>query len=231
MENNNNEGHPGAIISQIAIYANSSLPERPNVILLHAGTNDMTFNEMPTTAPERISALIDQIHLLCPDALIVLAKIVMLANNESQARSEVFNAALPIVVATKVAAGIKVQLVDMTVIPITQLQDGVHPTDQGYIDMSTIWYAGLEAADTLGWIEEPVLTNITGPIVNNATATIKIITSVLSNPTSIPTASQTASPTATMTKKNNAIGCPGAIASLGLIFLMFGGLNGVLGLV
>lgn len=189
----------------------------------------MTFNNMPTTAPDRISALIDQIHLQCPDALIVLAKILMSADNETQARSDVFNAALPVVVATKVAVGIKVQLVDMTVIPITELQDGVHPTDGGYNDMSTIWYAGLEAADTMGWIGEPVLKNISSPIVNNATATVKIITSGSPNPTLNPTTSSP--PTASPTKKSGANGCSEAIASLGLIFLMVGGLAGVVGLV
>lgn len=35
-----NEGHDGATISQIASYT-SAYHERPNVILLHAGTNDM----------------------------------------------------------------------------------------------------------------------------------------------------------------------------------------------
>jgi lysophospholipase L1-like esterase len=38
MANNENEGHPGALIDQIATYAQASLPDRPNVVLLMAGT-------------------------------------------------------------------------------------------------------------------------------------------------------------------------------------------------
>src|ERR1700712_4085517 len=40
MTDNFNEGHSGAVISQIAGFANQSLPQRPNLILLMAGTND-----------------------------------------------------------------------------------------------------------------------------------------------------------------------------------------------
>ena len=37
MANNENEGHNGAVISQIAAFAQASLSERPNVITLMAG--------------------------------------------------------------------------------------------------------------------------------------------------------------------------------------------------
>jgi hypothetical protein len=36
MTNNQNEGHSGAVINEIASYAPLSLPKRPNVVLLMA---------------------------------------------------------------------------------------------------------------------------------------------------------------------------------------------------
>lgn len=73
----------------------------------------------------------------------------------------------------------------MTGIPTSMLQDGLHPTDQGYDDMSQIWYEGLVEADAKGWIGEPVVTNVTSAVSSSATATIKLVTSVLPTATSI----------------------------------------------
>ena len=38
MADNNNEGHDGAPIDQIASFATAVLLQQPNVVLLHAGT-------------------------------------------------------------------------------------------------------------------------------------------------------------------------------------------------
>ncbi|KAK2734883.1 GDSL-like lipase acylhydrolase [Colletotrichum kahawae] len=44
MSDSDNEGHNGATIDQISSFATVSLPQRPNVVLLHAGTNDINGN-------------------------------------------------------------------------------------------------------------------------------------------------------------------------------------------
>lgn len=44
MPDSDNEGHNGATIDQISLFATVSLPQRPNVVLLHAGTNDINGN-------------------------------------------------------------------------------------------------------------------------------------------------------------------------------------------
>jgi lysophospholipase L1-like esterase len=60
MANPNNEGHPGAIITEIVNFTTNhqALPARPNVVLLMAGTNDMIRNVDVATAPQRLGALI-----------------------------------------------------------------------------------------------------------------------------------------------------------------------------
>ncbi|MEU2602527.1 GDSL-type esterase/lipase family protein [Streptomyces hirsutus] len=61
------EGVSGDLVSQIAQRAGVSVPvHRPNVVTLHAGTNDMDKNVDPAGAPARIAALIDQIRADSP---------------------------------------------------------------------------------------------------------------------------------------------------------------------
>lgn len=50
MANNSNEGHPGAVITQIAKFAKLGLNQLPNVVLLMAGTNDMNVPTASKTA-------------------------------------------------------------------------------------------------------------------------------------------------------------------------------------
>jgi lysophospholipase L1-like esterase len=80
MTDNFNEGHPGAIISQIAGFANQSLPQRPNLILLMAGTNDMIKDVDPANAPERLGSLLDECLAACLDAVIITAQLTPTTN-------------------------------------------------------------------------------------------------------------------------------------------------------
>jgi len=52
---------------------------RPNVVLLHIGTNDMARPETPeekwVDAPKRLAALLDDVLNVCPDAAVLVAKI------------------------------------------------------------------------------------------------------------------------------------------------------------
>lgn len=64
-------------------HIDESLAQKPNVILLHAGTNDMspdisvsTEGRDPAAAAERLGALIDKMLQKCPDATILVAMII-----------------------------------------------------------------------------------------------------------------------------------------------------------
>ncbi|KAK5139767.1 hypothetical protein LTR04_003348, partial [Oleoguttula sp. CCFEE 6159] len=81
MADNFNEGHPGWVITQIAGAAAASTGLEPNVVLLHAGTNDMNIPTDPTKAYERLGALIDQLNHGWPAATILVAQIIPAANN------------------------------------------------------------------------------------------------------------------------------------------------------
>jgi len=47
MADNDNEGHSGSFLADIKSYALLSVAARPNVILIHAGTNDMDLKTSP----------------------------------------------------------------------------------------------------------------------------------------------------------------------------------------
>ena len=157
MDNNENEGHPGAIIFQIALYADQSLVLRPNVILLMAGTNDVLGNFNVDEAPDRLGVLIDRCVSACPDALVLVAQLTPCADEELQARTETFNAEIPGLVSKRARQGKKVLAVDMMKYVSTDgLIDGLHPNDEGYDGMARAWYDGLKVAAGKGWIEKAV---------------------------------------------------------------------------
>ncbi|KAF7561563.1 hypothetical protein G7046_g2578 [Stylonectria norvegica] len=160
MADNSNEGHPGAVIDEIATYAKASLPERPNVIVLMAGTNDMNQPNNPATAPARWSSLLDECIAACPDATLIVAQLTPIGNAGGETLVEVFNAALPAIVQSEVAAGHKVVLVDMSAsLTAADLIDGLHPTDAGYNKMAQVWFKGFQMAASKGWITSPVEVN------------------------------------------------------------------------
>jgi lysophospholipase L1-like esterase len=160
MTDNYNEGHPGALISQIASFANASLPQRPNLILLMAGTNDMIKDIDPANGPQRLGDFLDECLTACPDAVIITAQLTPTTNATAEAFGDVFNAAIPGVVASRVQQGKKVLTADMrNYVNTTQLKDGLHPTDFGYSQMAVGWYGAIQLAVSMGWITPPVAVN------------------------------------------------------------------------
>jgi lysophospholipase L1-like esterase len=158
MADNYNEGHPGAIITQIANYSLLSLPQRPNLILLMAGTNDMNNPPYPATAPQRLGSLIDLCHSTCPDATILVAQLTPAANADVEARIQAFNRAVPGVVDARAKNGTKVLAVDMSrYVSAANLTDGLHPNDYGYNQMAVAWHGGIQDAAKKGWIVPPIL--------------------------------------------------------------------------
>jgi len=81
----NHEGHDGFTVTQITglVPPAKSFSTTPHIVLLHAGTNDMTMNADPTTTANQLSTLITNLVNALPDALIVVAKIVPLGYSNS----------------------------------------------------------------------------------------------------------------------------------------------------
>lgn len=178
MSDNSNEGHPGAVISEIAEYAKLSLPELPNLVLLMAGTNDMNDLLNVTTAPDRLSGLLDEITSAVPNVTIIVAQLTPAANTTVEDAIVTFNSQIPDIVSSKVAAGQKISTVNMMdYVTVNDLVDGLHPTDHGYQQMAKAWFAGIQQVQRNGWLDPPISTNITDAVTLTISTTLPTATS------------------------------------------------------
>ncbi|KAH8797345.1 hypothetical protein F5884DRAFT_815081 [Xylogone sp. PMI_703] len=156
------EGWPGYIIDQVAEKAELTIPQQPNVVLLHVGTNDMTGNIDINNAHNRLSKLIDRLFDAIPGVTVIASTLLPNSNSAAEDRIKIFNANIPGMIETHLAKGRKITLVDFSssYFSLKDIQDGTHPTDAGYQKMAEVWYQGLLVADALGWITAPA--NVAG---------------------------------------------------------------------
>jgi lysophospholipase L1-like esterase len=150
-----NEGHVGWTIERIAAHVDAWLATyRPDVVLLHIGTNDTGRAGSAAAAPAKLSALIDRITADRPDADIFVAEIIATADTGRNVRTDAYNAKLPAVVAGK---GPRVHLVDQSAVGGPDLFNTLHPNDFGYAVMSGNWYRALASVLGAGPPPWPVL--------------------------------------------------------------------------
>ena len=164
MRDRSHQGHSGKVISEIKEFSSASLGARPNVILLHAGTNDLDLQRDVPNAPKRLAGLIDHLADKCPDATILVAQIIGANKPELQARIDAFNTEVASHVRSRASDGKHIALVDMTHITGGDLADIKHPNDAGYAKMAAAWYEGILAANSKGWIEKPVKPEVTNGV-------------------------------------------------------------------
>jgi lysophospholipase L1-like esterase len=147
LGDHDHEGHPGWRIDQIDANITGWLATAgARTVLLHIGTNDVLQNYNLAGAPGRLSTLIDHITAAAPAADVLVATIIPLASAGQEAAARSFNAAIPGIVQSKVAAGKHVHLVDMhAALTSADLIDGIHPTAAGYDKMAATWYAALRS--------------------------------------------------------------------------------------
>lgn len=151
----------GKTIKYMHDHIDGSLAQRPNIILLHAGTNDMspdssvsTEGRDPAEAAQRLGALIDKMVSKCPDATILVALIIPTTRVTQIPQTTQYQALISGIVQTRYAAGKHVIAVDFTTFPKGLLRDGIHPTDGGYRIMGDWWYDFMTQIPK-SWISEP----------------------------------------------------------------------------
>ncbi|KAI3392227.1 hypothetical protein diail_5982 [Diaporthe ilicicola] len=152
----------GKTIQFIADNVGPSLAQRPNIILVHAGTNDMnsssaiaTDGNDPAAAADRLGLLIDRITDASPDAVVLVAMIISTWDPSQAYRTHQFNALIPGVVRQRRDAGRQVLAVDFTSFSKKLLRDGVHPTNEGYLTFGDYWYDFVTQIP-VEWIQPPV---------------------------------------------------------------------------
>jgi lysophospholipase L1-like esterase len=119
-----------------------------------AGTNDILHGS-PADAPAQLATLIDSIFTTCPDAALIVATLTPLTTGQ-QAQVVTYNQAVTQLVNTRKAAGKHILLADMSSVLASDLIDGIHPTDAGYVKMANAWFPVVQQAAKNGWIGKPV---------------------------------------------------------------------------
>jgi lysophospholipase L1-like esterase len=103
MADPHNEGHPRAIVSEIANYTKPSIPEQPNLVLLMAGVNDINRNTDLAGAPGRLAALVEQIFEVCEETTVVVAQLTPYPSKQGQVDD--FNKAMAPLINQKISSG------------------------------------------------------------------------------------------------------------------------------
>jgi lysophospholipase L1-like esterase len=147
-----NEGHSGARIDQLWSSVSHSGDGVPDVILLHAGTNDViqwtqdpqTIPNLPlANAPQRLLTLVDQLHGLWPNATIIVARIIY--ERLAPADSAAFNVQWPMTMELDQRPFVHVVDMQSIVTNPTDYTDDYHPNSTGYSKMATVWYNAILA--------------------------------------------------------------------------------------
>jgi lysophospholipase L1-like esterase len=138
-----NEGHSGWKIDQLLpLIPSPALTDKPQIILLMIGTNDIAQNDDVTNAPKRLGGLLDKVIMAAPDTLIVVGNITPL-NRGSEAVDR-YNAAIPAQVEARASAGKHILFVDLhAVVTTAMLADGVHPNKEGSDHMADVFYQAI----------------------------------------------------------------------------------------
>jgi cellulose binding protein with CBM2 domain/GDSL-like lipase/acylhydrolase family protein len=158
------EGHGGYAATGIADQ--DQLPPwlaaaRPDIVLMHLGTNDMWGNFRPIdTVIAAYSKLVDQMRASNPSMKILVAQIIPMACPECTHVVALDNA-IPAWAAAKTTAQSPITVVDQWTgfNTATDTTDGVHPIDSGFRKMADRWYPALTAA--LGGTTPPTTTTTT----------------------------------------------------------------------
>jgi lysophospholipase L1-like esterase len=135
------EGHSGWRIDQIDTNINNWMDTyQPRIVLLHIGTNDIGQNYNVSTAPNRLSTLIDKICARLPgDGKVYVAQLIPFSGMDQAVTN--FNSQIPGIVQSKVNEGKPVYMVDMySALTLSDLADGVHPNRTGYDKMADVWF-------------------------------------------------------------------------------------------
>ncbi|KAI1062871.1 hypothetical protein LB507_005667 [Fusarium sp. FIESC RH6] len=159
-------GWNGKTVQYINNHIDPALSQRPNLILIFAGTNDMNSNPHiskegndPALVASRLKEMVEKMIYKCPDATILLG---MIANtcdskhyHDQRERTKVYRRHIADVAAGLAAKGSKVLAADFGPFEDSWLSDCVHPTHFGYQVMGDWWFDFIRQIPE-GWITKPV---------------------------------------------------------------------------
>ncbi len=142
-----NEGHGGwhadatetsdDILGQVY---NRLVANPADIVLLHIGTNDIFLGDQD---PNEISDILDEIDRYSEDITVILALIINRRTYSPETTQ--FNNEVNDMAWGRIAAGDDIIIVDMegALNYSTDMEDDLHPNDNGYTKMAAVWYEAL----------------------------------------------------------------------------------------
>ncbi|KAL1602523.1 hypothetical protein SLS60_005939 [Paraconiothyrium brasiliense] len=160
MSDNENEGHPGARVDGVAMFAELDIPLRPNLILINAGTNDVVHEDPDhpiSKIGERMDKLIDHLFVKIPGVTIILSTLILNTHKGADERiQEIVNPQYEALVRRKQEERARIGLADLhPVVEAEELVDGTHPNDEGYKKIAEAWLTAIAEAGRNGLLAEP----------------------------------------------------------------------------
>ncbi|CAH0045932.1 unnamed protein product [Clonostachys solani] len=153
MVDNDHEGHRGMKISEITTLGLKGIYSGANIVLLHAGTNNMKNDNDADIALTDLEFLIALILRGSPNAVVFVATIVPSTTASINNRINTFNKGLPGLVND---FGKNVVLVPINeAVSLGDMNDELHPNNEGYRKMAQQWYKAIQEADAQKLISKP----------------------------------------------------------------------------
>ncbi|GGK05553.1 SGNH hydrolase [Pilimelia anulata] len=136
-------GYPGWRVDQLREQVPRLMAEhRPDIVLVHVGTNDLRRNDRLDTVAERLAALVGEIRANRPRTTVVLARLAPATERTVQRRITWYNNRI-----TLLARQYDGAVADMTALdPRADLHDALHPNDHGYARMAARWAEAMAPA-------------------------------------------------------------------------------------
>lgn len=146
------EGHPGWTIDSGYVSFGEGISTLipapafntiPHIVLLMIGTNDVSAEQGMDSIADRLETLLDAIVATAPDALVVVAVPTPISWNPASLQT--YSERIPQIVEARAEQGEHMVVADMSQMPSNNLaSDGLHPNDQGYAYMASVWYAAIQ---------------------------------------------------------------------------------------
>ncbi|OGM42647.1 hypothetical protein ABOM_008414 [Aspergillus bombycis] len=154
MRDNDHEGHSGKYLADIQQYLKLSIEAKPNLVLVHAGTNNMDKEVDLDKADRLIESIIDRLLDGSQGVTILIAPVIWANDPRMQRNTDAYNKKLRAIIQRRQETGQHILEVPIS-ITVSDLSDKKHPNSAGYSKMAAAWYDGILEAQTREWIKAP----------------------------------------------------------------------------
>lgn len=145
-------GYKGWTIEQIDANIGRWLEKsKPDIVLLHIGTNDAFGKPRSEVISTRLDKLITHITSQSPRTCLIVAQIIDTKDVNIRDWIHAYNKLIPGIVQRHAKAGERVTMVNMAAaVPLSDFIDPYHPNKVGYDRMADAWFGAIHSLGLIG---------------------------------------------------------------------------------